>query len=75
MTLTAAAMFLPRELGFLTACAYMVGVMALINLPCITIWALFGSSLRGYLAKPAGRVAFNAMMAVALTITGITMVM
>jgi len=75
MTLTAAAMFLPRELGFLTACAYMVGVMALINLPCITIWALFGSSLRGYLAKPAGRVTFNAMMAVALTITGITMVM
>ena len=75
MTLTAAAMFLPRELGFLAACAYMVGVMALINLPCITVWALFGSSLRGFLARPAGRVAFNAMMAVALAVTGITMVM
>jgi threonine/homoserine/homoserine lactone efflux protein len=75
MTLTAAAMFLPRELGFLAACAYMVGVMALINLPCVTVWALFGSSLRGFLARPAGRVAFNAMMAVALAVTGITMVM
>lgn len=74
MTLTAAAMFLPRELGLLTACAYMVGVMALVNLPCITVWALFGSSLRGFLAKPAGRVAFNAVMAVALAITGVTMV-
>jgi threonine/homoserine/homoserine lactone efflux protein len=75
MTLTAAAMFLPRELGLLTACTYMVAVMALVNLPCITVWALFGSSLRGFLAKPAGRVAFNATMAVALAVTGIAMVM
>jgi threonine/homoserine/homoserine lactone efflux protein len=75
MTLTAAAMFLPRELGFVTACVYMVGVMALINLPCVTVWALFGSSLRGYLARPTGRIAFNAMMAVALAATGIIMVM
>jgi threonine/homoserine/homoserine lactone efflux protein len=75
MTLTAAAMFLPRELGLLTACAYMVAIMAVVNLPCITVWALFGSSLRGFLAKPAGRVAFNATMAVALAVTGVTMVM
>jgi threonine/homoserine/homoserine lactone efflux protein len=74
MTLTAAALFLPRELGFLTACAYMVAVMALVNLPCITVWALFGSSLRGFLARPAGRVTFNAMMAVALAVTGVAMV-
>ena len=74
MTLTAAALFLPRELGFLTACAYMVAIMALVNLPCITIWALFGSSLRGFLAKPRGRVAFNAAMAVSLAVTGIAMV-
>jgi threonine/homoserine/homoserine lactone efflux protein len=75
MILTAAALFLPRELGFLSACAYMVVVMALINLPCITVWALFGSSLRGFLARPGGRVAFNAAMAVALTVTGVAMVM
>jgi threonine/homoserine/homoserine lactone efflux protein len=75
MTLTAAAMFLPRDLGFVTACVYMVAVMALINLPCITAWALFGSSLRSFLARPAGRVAFNAMMSVALAVTGIAMVM
>jgi threonine/homoserine/homoserine lactone efflux protein len=74
MTLTAAALFLPRDLGFLTACAYMVLIMAVVNLPCITIWALFGSSLRGLLAKPSGRVVFNAMMAVALAVTGVAMV-
>jgi threonine/homoserine/homoserine lactone efflux protein len=75
MTLTAAAMFLPRELGLLTACAYMVAVMWIVNLPCITVWALFGSSLRGFLAQPTGRATFNIVMAVALAATGITMVM
>jgi threonine/homoserine/homoserine lactone efflux protein len=75
MTVTAAALFLPHELGFAVACAYMVAVMAIVNLPCITAWALFGSSLRRYLAKPAGRVAFNAVMAVALTVTGVAMVL
>jgi len=75
MTLTAATLFLPRELGLLAACVYMVAVMALINLPCIAVWALFGSSLRGLLARPAGRVTFNAAMALALAVTGIAMVM
>jgi threonine/homoserine/homoserine lactone efflux protein len=75
MTLTAAAMFLPRELGLLTACAYMVAIMAVVNLPCITVWALFGSSMRGFLQKPAGRATFNVVMAVAMVATGIAMVM
>jgi threonine/homoserine/homoserine lactone efflux protein len=75
MTLTAATLFLPRQLGLLIACLYMVAIMALINLPCIAVWALFGSSLRGFLAKPAGRVAFNAVMALALALTGMAMVM
>ena len=75
MTLTAAALFLPRELGLLTACAYMVGIMAVVNLPCITVWALFGSSMRGFLAKPAGRATFNVVMAVAMVATAIAMVM
>lgn len=75
MTLTAAAMFLPREIGLLRACTYMVVVMAIVNLPCITVWAVFGSSLRGFLAKPTGRATFNACMAVALAVTGVTMVM
>ena len=74
MTLTAAAMFLPRELGVLTASSYMVGIMAVTNLPCITVWALFGSSMRGFLAKPRGRMTFNLVLALALVVTGIAMV-
>jgi threonine/homoserine/homoserine lactone efflux protein len=75
MTLTAATLFLPRELGVIAADAYMVAVMALINLPCIALWALFGSSLRSFLARPASRKGFNAAMAVALAATGVIMVM
>src|ERR1700761_8290288 len=74
ITLTAATMFLPRELGLLMACLYMVAVMAVINLPCIAVWALFGSSLRGFLARPAGRLTFNVIMALALVVTGVAMV-
>jgi threonine/homoserine/homoserine lactone efflux protein len=75
MTLTAAAMFLPRELGVFTASSYMVGVMAVTNLPCITVWALFGSSMRGFLAKPAGRMTFNIVLSLALVVTGVAMVL
>jgi threonine/homoserine/homoserine lactone efflux protein len=75
MTLTAATLFLPRELGVIAADAYMVAVMVLINLPCIALWALFGSSLRSFLARPASRKGFNAAMAVALAATGVIMVM
>ena len=75
MTLTAAAMFLPRELGVLTASSYMVGIMAVTNLPCITVWALFGSSMRGFLARPAGRMTFNIVLSLALVATGVAMVL
>ncbi len=75
MTLTAATLFLPRDLGAVAAGAYMVGVMVLINLPCIAVWALFGSSLRTLLARPRSRSAFNVAMALALAATGLIMVL
>jgi threonine/homoserine/homoserine lactone efflux protein len=75
MTITAATLFLPHEIGVLAAGAYMLAVMVVMNLPCIAVWALFGSSLRRFLERPASRVGFNAAMAVALTATGVIMVM
>lgn len=75
MTITAATLFLPHEIGVLAAGAYMLAVMAVMNLPCIAVWALFGSSLRRFLERPASRMGFNAAMAVALTATGVIMVM
>lgn len=74
MTITAATLFLPRELGPLASGAYMAAIMEGIGLPCMAVWALFGSSLRRFLGAPRGRMAFNVAMALALTVTAVMMV-
>jgi len=74
MSLSAVSLFLPRDIGIVPAAAYLLGMMLLINVPCIGVWALFGSSLRGVLQRPPARLAFNVSMAVALAATGVIMV-
>jgi len=74
MTVTAATLFLPRELGPLLSGLYMAGIMEGIGLPCMAVWALFGSSLRQLIGAPRGRMVFNVAMAVALAMTAVMMV-
>jgi threonine/homoserine/homoserine lactone efflux protein len=74
MTLTAATLFLPRELGPVAAAAYMLLWGVLIPAPCVLVWALFGTALRAVLARPRGRLAFNSAMALALGVTAVMMV-
>jgi threonine/homoserine/homoserine lactone efflux protein len=74
MSLSAVSLFMPRDMGIVPATTYLLGMMLLINLPCIGVWALFGSSLRGLLKRRPARLAFNASMAVALAATGVIMV-
>jgi threonine/homoserine/homoserine lactone efflux protein len=74
MTLTAATLFLPRSLGVLSSGAYMVLVMEGIGMPCMAVWALFGSSLRSFISGPRGRRVFNWAMALALVSTAVMMV-
>jgi threonine/homoserine/homoserine lactone efflux protein len=73
MNLTAATLFLPRELATLAAAAYMLLVGVLLPAPCALVWALFGSSLRSLLARRRGRLAFNSAMALALGATAVMM--
>ena len=74
MTVTAATLFLPRELGPLLSGIYMAGTMEGIGLPCMAVWALFGSSLRQLIGAPRGRMLFNVAMALALAMTAVMMV-
>jgi threonine/homoserine/homoserine lactone efflux protein len=74
MTVTAATLFLPRELGAVLSGAYMAGVMEGIGVPCMMVWALFGTSLKHFLSAPRGRMAFNVAMALALGATAVMMV-
>jgi threonine/homoserine/homoserine lactone efflux protein len=45
-----------------------------IGAPCMAVWALFGSSLRSFIAAPRGRRVFNGTMALALATTAVMMV-
>ena len=74
MSLTAATLFLPPQLGQILASGYVATIVAAVNLPCITAWALFGSSLGLALSRPAARRVFNWVMAAALAATGVMMV-
>jgi len=74
MTVTAATLFLPPGLGALATGGYMAGVMEGIGLPCMAVWALFGSWLQGLIGAPRGRMAFNVAMALALGTTAVMMV-
>jgi threonine/homoserine/homoserine lactone efflux protein len=74
IALTAATLFLPPQLGQFLATSYVATIVTLVNLPCITVWAVFGSSLGLILTRPAARRAFNWVMAVALAATGVMMV-
>ncbi len=74
ISLTAATLFLPPQLGQLLAVSFVAGIVTLVNLPCITAWAVFGSSLGLALTRPATRRIFNWVMAAALAATGVMMV-
>jgi threonine/homoserine/homoserine lactone efflux protein len=71
IAMTTAAVFLPRQ-GPVTAAALLVALLfLLINVPCVSAWALFGSSLRRLLALPGYRRVFNVTMSVLLAMTAV----
>lgn len=74
MTVTATTLFLPQEFAPMLRGGYMAGIMEGVGLPCMMVWALFGSSLRGVLESPRARSVFNVTMALALAVTAVMMV-
>jgi threonine/homoserine/homoserine lactone efflux protein len=46
-------------------------ICAAINLPCVSVWALFGKSLRGFLHRAVLRQAFNFSMAALVAATAV----
>ncbi len=71
MAMTTAAVFLPRQGPIAAATALVALLFLLINVPCVSVWALFGSSLRGWLARPGYRRAFNVTMSALLAMTAV----
>jgi threonine/homoserine/homoserine lactone efflux protein len=71
MAITTAAVFLPRQ-GSAVASATLVALLfVLVNVPCVSVWALFGSAMRGLLARRKVRLAFNVTMSALLVMTAV----
>jgi len=70
MVLNVAILFLPQGAGWAAAAA--LGLMcALINLPCIALWAGIGDRMRSLLERPTALRAFNFTMAALLAATAL----
>lgn len=70
MVLNTAILFLPRGGGWSTALSLAV-VCALVNFPCIAVWALVGDRLRDRLREPRALRVFNYTMALLLAATAV----
>jgi len=68
MALGAVAAYLPAHPSLLSVTA-MASLMAVINAPCVAVWAVFGVALRRFLTKPAQLRTFNLTMAVLLVLS------
>lgn len=68
MVVNVAVLFLPRGTGWEGA-AQLALWCALINLPCIAVWAFAGDRMRAWLTDPARLLVFNLAMALLLAAT------
>jgi len=72
IAMTTAAVFLPRDGSVLASTALVALLFLVVNLPCVSLWALCGSGLRGLLLRSGYRRAFNVTMGVLLVMTAVT---
>jgi threonine/homoserine/homoserine lactone efflux protein len=69
MAMTTAAVFFPHSGSVAVSSAIVGSLFLAINIPCVSAWALFGSSLRKWLLRPGYRQVFNATMGGLLVVT------
>jgi len=72
MAVTAMAVYADAARPFLSS-AIIVAAFTAVNLPSVSIWALFGQGLRGFLADPVRLKWFNLVMGAALAATLVPM--
>lgn len=71
MAVTAAAVFLPRGTPVSQLVAVVGGTFLAVSFPCVSVWALFGSSVRHLLLQPTHRRVFNLTMSLLLVVTAV----
>lgn len=73
--ITVATVFMPSGLGLWPAAALVTAISIAINLPCVSMWALFGVAIRRALTDARQRRAFNAIMAASLLALAIALLL
>ncbi|HUG21347.1 LysE family translocator [Piscinibacter sp.] len=73
-SITVASVFMPAELGVLAGAALATVITTVINVPCVSMWALFGVAIRRALTDARRRRVFNAIMAASLLILALTFI-
>ncbi|WP_280154944.1 LysE family translocator [Piscinibacter sp. XHJ-5] len=71
--ITLAAVFMPAGLDVVSGALLVTAVSIAINLPCVSMWALFGVAISRWLTDARRRRGFNVIMAVSLLILAVTL--
>ncbi|MGC0154309.1 LysE family translocator [Chromobacterium vaccinii] len=71
MVLNASILFMPAGGGPLVAALLLALAFAVVNLPCISVWAWGGEKLRRWLAAPRALLAYNLTMGALMAVTAL----
>jgi len=68
--ITAVSLFFPREESLPISILFLVLLSSIVNLPCISCWAIFGTGIKNYLKNKKIKIAVEWLMAIILVLTG-----
>lgn len=74
IAITVAAAFFPGEETLFLAFIFLATFAFLVNIPCISLWALFGSSLKRFIGNKITKKIIEYLFSILLIITGIYLV-
>jgi len=70
--ITAVSLFFPTQENFIASLFFLVALSSIVNLPCISCWAIFGTGIRIFLKNKKIKIALEWLMAMLLVLTGIS---
>ena len=73
-SITLASAFMPVGASPAAAAMWIATISAVIGFPCVSMWALFGVAIRGFLKQPRNQRVFNLLMAATLLALAVTFV-
>ncbi len=68
---TAASVFFPDNINFITGLIFIVFLAPIVCLPSITIWAVFGSTIKNFISNYKIKKIIEIILAISLVITGL----